>query len=123
HALWTLDGSKALDRGTVFTALEDRDHRVAAAAVRPAERFPDDRELGSRVAAMVRSRSEPSLRLQLALTLGTLRNDEALRALAVAAGDQPFLADALVSGLAGREAAFLEALARDEAAAAHAGNV
>jgi mono/diheme cytochrome c family protein len=64
--------------------------------------------------------------LQLALTLPALRTaaaDEALRALVTNVGEQPFLADAVVSGLAGREEEFVEVLARDPRAVGQAGDV
>jgi len=129
HALWTLDGigGDALDRATTLAALADKDPRVAAAAVRVSERFlrgvaktpapaaVADAEVVARLAALVKTRAEPAVRLQLALTLGEARTggaDQALRDLVVAAGLQPFLADAVVSGLAGRENAFVESLVK-----------
>jgi len=39
HALWTLDGSGALDQATLLTALNDRDSRVVAGSIRIAEGF------------------------------------------------------------------------------------
>ncbi len=94
HALWTLDGlGEALDRPTVVSALKDSDGRVAAAAVRLAEKFikrPDgDAELVGQVAALVGQRKEPEVRLQLALTLGEAKSeagDRALRELVLEAG-------------------------------------
>jgi glucose/arabinose dehydrogenase/mono/diheme cytochrome c family protein len=125
HALWTLDGIGALDQATVLRALNDPDAHVCAAAVRVAEKFlvagGADPEIVARLVALVHDRAEPAVRLQLALSLGTPHTkeaDAALRALVVAAGRQPFLADAVVSGLAGREAEFVEALAVDPQAAA-----
>jgi len=130
HALWTLDGSKALDRATVRAALDDRDVRVVAAAVRLADSFHREPggapDLAARVIELAASRTEPELRLQLALSLGEIRTvaaDEALRALVVAAGDQTYLADAVVSGIAGREAALVAALATNAEAAVRAGPV
>ncbi|HUR58259.1 MAG TPA: c-type cytochrome [Opitutaceae bacterium] len=129
HALWALEGGDALERGTVLAALRDRDPRVAAAAVRLSEKFfsqpGGDAELVARVASLVAARAEPEVRLQLAFTLGEARTagtDEALRTLVIAAGRQAFLADAVVSGLAGREQAFVEALAKTPQAAARAGD-
>jgi mono/diheme cytochrome c family protein len=122
HALWTLEGAKALDRSTVLVALADADARVCAAAIRLAENFfkqPDGADLIGRVAA--KARTDPTVRLQLALSLGeagTPAADSALLSLIVEAGRQPYLADAVVSGLAGREADFVEALAKEPAAAA-----
>ncbi len=132
HALWTLDGfgGEALDRATVNAALEDKDPRVAAAAVRVSERFlrppARDAEVLHRVAALVPTRHEPEVRLQLALSLGEAKTDAAdaaLRDLVIVAGQQPLLADAVVSGLAGRENAFVELVIQSSAAAAQSGDV
>jgi glucose/arabinose dehydrogenase/mono/diheme cytochrome c family protein len=121
HALWTLDGSGTLDRSTVLVALADGDARVCAVAIRLAEKFfklgDGDPQLVARVAA--KTRPEPAVRLQLALTLGESRlkaAELALIALVVEAGAQPYLVDAVVSGLARREADFVEALAREATA-------
>jgi glucose/arabinose dehydrogenase/mono/diheme cytochrome c family protein len=151
HALWTLEGlgGDALDVATVSRALDDKDPRVAAAAVRLSENFlrapvlsgpgaaavkipesgSNDRgtaELMSRVIALVKTRAEPTVRLQLALSLGEFKTDAAdmaLRDLVIAAGRQPFLADAVVSGIAGRENALVESLVKTPAAAARSGEV
>lgn len=122
HVLWTLDGlGEALDRATVVTALRDPDPRVAAAAIRVGERFlrksGGDAELTASLAELVKTRREPAVRLQLALSLGEAKSaagDAALRALVVQAGRQPYLADAVVSGVAGRENDLLEGLVRDD---------
>lgn len=121
HALWTLDGigGNALTPETIATALADPDARLIAAAVRLSERFI--KEVGeagallSQVIALVEARHEPDLRLQLALTLGESKTpaaERALRDLSVVAGRQPFLADAIVSGLADREDRFVVELLR-----------
>jgi hypothetical protein len=63
------------------------------------------------------------VRLQLALSLpeaNTKPADAALVSLVAEAGRQPFLADAAVSGIAGREVEFIEALAREPGAALRA---
>lgn len=115
HALWTLDGLGAADKATLLPLLDDRDPRVCAAAIRIAEKFlkpaPDAAVL-ARLTALT-PRADPAVRLQLALSLGEAKTpeaDAALRALARAAGREPFVADAIVSGLAGREADFVAAL-------------
>ncbi len=131
HALWTLDGlGDALDRGTVVGALDDPDSTVAAAAVRLSERFlrqkGGDADLVRQLAALVDRRADPDVRLQLALTLGEARDPAALRALrdlVIKAGRQPLLADAVVSGLAGREFELIEELLREPKAMAQAGEV
>jgi glucose/arabinose dehydrogenase/mono/diheme cytochrome c family protein len=141
QALWTLDGAGALDRPTVDTALDDPDGRVAAAAVRLAEDFitnapvgtgaeasvgpgqppRSDPDLVAHLAALTTRRHEPAVRLQLALTLPEAHSesaDQALRELVIAAGRQPYLADAVVSGIAGREFNLIASVARDAAATA-----
>jgi mono/diheme cytochrome c family protein len=131
HALWALEGTgDGLDRATVMKALDDANGRVAAAAVRLSEPFfkksGGDAEIVSRLGAMVKSRAEPEVRLQLALTLGEAKTeaaDGALRDLVIEAGRQPFLADAVVSGLGGRENDFIEQLLRSSNSAARGGEV
>jgi mono/diheme cytochrome c family protein/glucose/arabinose dehydrogenase len=113
HALWTLHGIGQLDRDTVLAALKDQDERVAAAAIRLAEpwlRTPSDTAIYAAVTAVDAARS-PALTLQLALSLGESPAPAALKdlaAIAVRAGNQPFIADAIVSGLAGREVELIE---------------
>jgi glucose/arabinose dehydrogenase/mono/diheme cytochrome c family protein len=132
HALWTLDGigSEALDRATLTATLKDKDARVAAAAVRLSERLikgeSADATMLAELAGVVKNRNEPAVRLQLALTLGESKApaaENALRDLVIVAGQQPFLADAVVSGLAGREDRFLESLVTHETASAQGGDV
>ncbi len=125
HALWTLDGAGSLQPQTVVAALKDPVPQISAAAVRLAEKFlrapSPNAEVAKQVLALVTSRTEPDVRLQLALSLGEARTpeaDAALRALAVAAGPQTFIADAIVSGLSGREFQFVAPLVKDAAAAA-----
>jgi mono/diheme cytochrome c family protein len=75
---------------------------------------------------MVKSRTEPEVRLQLALSLGEARSEAAelaLRDLVIEAGRQAFLADAVVSGLGGRENEFIELLLRSSKSAARGGEV
>ena len=125
HALWTLDGSGQLDRETILVALRSSDDRVVAGAIRLAERWlaqPDDREMFQRVAAAAAGPS-PKVILQAALSLGVTDTPEGLAALADLAGNhglQPYVADAIVSGLAGREVEFIRLLARQGQATASA---
>lgn len=115
HALWTLDGLGEFDLGAIRLALADPDPRVQAAAVRLAEknlRAKTDPEISTRVFALAKSPA-PAVRLQVALTLGESASSEAaavLREMIAANPAQPFLADAVVSGLAGREEIFIEQL-------------
>lgn len=131
HALWALEGhGEALDRATVTAAFADKDAHVAAAAIRLSERFlrqaGGDAELVRQLAGLVATRTEPEVRLQLALSLGEAKGDvadRAMRDLVIAAGRQPLLADAVVSGLAGREYDLLEALLREPKAMSQSGDV
>jgi mono/diheme cytochrome c family protein/glucose/arabinose dehydrogenase len=132
HALWTLEGlgEKALDRATVAAAFGDPDPRVAAAAIRLSERFvrpsDSDADIIARLAALVGSRTEPQVRLQLALTLGEARTEKAefaLRDLVFEAGRQPYVAEAIVSGLGGRENTLIELLLQNTRSAARGGEV
>jgi glucose/arabinose dehydrogenase/mono/diheme cytochrome c family protein len=128
QALWTLDGMGQLDVATVQRALTDSDERVAAAAIRLAgPRFAaadGGAELAQRVAAV--RRTEPTVRLQLALTLPEAKTpaaDKALIDLVAVAGRQPYVADAVVSGLAGREVSLVRALVGRPEAAENAADV
>ncbi len=113
HALWTLDGLGALDLETRHAAMDSADERVRAAAIRLCERDPSPTAL----AALTKITNDPSqaVRLQLALTLGTFRDAQALVPLAelLAHEDHPLFRTAALTGLAGREADFLTAWLRD----------
>lgn len=115
HALWTLEGIKQLDRGTVIAALADGDERVVATAVRLAEPFlaqPAGKEIFKQVLTGT-AKSGARVTLQKALSLSTSDSPEAIAALADIAnqsGSQRFVADAIVSGLAGRELALIKAM-------------
>ncbi len=116
HALWTLDGLGALERTTVVAALGDADERVVAAAMRLSEKFFKQADAEALIAKVAAPRSEPSLRLQQALTLGEARGnavaEAALVKLVVESGEQPYIVDAVISGIARREADFVEALVK-----------
>jgi len=123
HALWTLEGLSALDLVTVQLALDDTDSRVLAAAVRVAENFfkpAPPAELLARLTALAQS-PIASVRLQVALTLGELHSpsaDATLRTLVRAQPTQPYLLDAVLSGLGGREETFVAGLVAEEVIAA-----
>ncbi|MEI8088863.1 MAG: c-type cytochrome [Opitutaceae bacterium] len=123
HALWTLEGLGALDLATVQRALDDADARVLAAAVRVAENFfkpAPPAELFNRLTALAQS-PVATVRLQVALSLGELRSsaaDATLRALVRAQPTQPYLLDAVLSGLGGREETFVAGLVAEELIAA-----
>ncbi len=68
HALWTLEGMNAIDKATLFKALEDKEPQVRKAAVWIAEMFGDDEEVIGKLGSMV---DDPGadVRVQLALSL------------------------------------------------------
>ena len=111
HALWTLDGLDAVDEATLLAALSDRSAHVRAAALQVAE--PLLRSGGaSATAAVLRLVNDPApdVRRQLAASLGELpvgAREDAFAALVAKAGDDPIVADMVMSGLEGRGRAFL----------------
>lgn len=119
HALWTLDGLDALDRATVLEALDDPDARVIEGAIRHSEKWlgeAGDAEMFERVLNVTGgTTNEVSARLmrQKALSLGQAASPRKLETLAELAerfGGTAFMAEAIVSGIAGEEEAFLELL-------------
>jgi mono/diheme cytochrome c family protein len=114
HALWTLEGIDAVDWPTVSAALQDPEPRVAAVGSRLAERFMKSEGERTVNGLLARARrDELPFQRQAALSLGAAPaqySDPALVELAQRAGSQPYMADAIVSSLAGREMAFVERL-------------
>ena len=116
HALWTLDGIGALDEATVKSALADRDSAVRAAAVRLSERFIGGAGRAELIGALQGATNDASaeVQLQAVLTLGEARDakvDVALAEVIRRTPGNPYLRDALFSGLANRELALIEHLA------------
>ncbi|HVE35206.1 MAG TPA: c-type cytochrome [Gemmatimonadaceae bacterium] len=112
HALWTLDGLGEADTSSVRVALADSSPHVRAAAIRVAE--PHLARAGDAlqpiVLALLSDRS-PTVRRQLAASLGELPlavRDSALLDVVVRYGDDPVVADLVVSALFDRELPFLE---------------
>lgn len=123
HALWALEGLHAADWPTVEHALLDSDVHVAAAAARLAERFFEDN--ASRTLRALSQRAawgELTFQRQLALSLGAApkgAGDELLAQIAAQSGAQPYVADAIVSSVAGREGAFLDRIIASADSAKH----
>ena len=113
HALWTLEGLDALDLETRLSALDSADERIRAAAVRLCEREASPEAL----TALTERLADPSqsVRLQLALSLGTFRDAKATGLLAqlLARDDHALFRTASLTGLAGSELEFLTELLRD----------
>jgi mono/diheme cytochrome c family protein/glucose/arabinose dehydrogenase len=115
HALWTLDGLGEADLATVQTALADSSPHVRSAAVRIAEPFLAHDGNSSIQAAVLALGSDRSfeVRRQVAASLGELplpAREPALLQVALRSGDDPVVADMVVTGLANRELPFLETL-------------
>jgi mono/diheme cytochrome c family protein/glucose/arabinose dehydrogenase len=112
HALWTLDGLDAADPPVIKAALGDRSAQVRAAAVRIAEPMLQHSDASMRAAVLqLMEDGTPAVRRQLAASLGELpvvERESALATLVMRAGGDPVVADLVVSGLPGRERAFLE---------------
>lgn len=116
HALWTLDGIEGLDQATLFAALDDPDTQVTAAAIRLSQGLlaaNNPEALKKIIASPTSSTAAASytISLQRALSLGESPSPDVfapLLALARQTGNSPYLADAIVSGLSGREAAFVQ---------------
>jgi mono/diheme cytochrome c family protein/glucose/arabinose dehydrogenase len=105
HALWTLDGMGALTPELLTACLKDNEAKVRATAVRLASRtqLPE-------LMSMVSDQST-DVQMALAFQLGSYpESQHAAFELALRAGDQPLIRDALISGLRGRELETLEAL-------------
>ena len=115
HALWTLQGIGALDRASVVKALADGDGRVVSAAVRLSETWLADASDQSIFDLVLATKNGPpaasNVIRQKALSLGVAASPRKLAVLAELAatdGRRPLMADALVSGLAGQEEAFVQ---------------
>ncbi len=80
HALYALDGLKALDAPTVLHALADDDPHVREQAVRLAEQFAAEPDIRDRLAKMTED-ADLRVRYQLAFSLGEFKGDEATQAL------------------------------------------
>lgn len=126
HALWTLEGLAQADRATVAAALADPDDRVVIAAMRIAEPLmaaDDNSDLVGRVIAARGQKAPARITLQKALSLGSSQAPAALAALAELAarhGKETYMADAIASGLIGREPEFIALISRAPEAAANA---
>jgi mono/diheme cytochrome c family protein len=115
HALWTLEGLNAVDWNSVSAGLADPDLQVAIAATRLVERFFAERPAEVIQAIDRRSQwGEAGYLRQAALSLGAgppEAVDPALVRLASLHGSLPYMADAIASSLAGREALAVDRLA------------
>lgn len=130
RALWTLEGigENALAPENVLAALDSEDALVRTHAIRLAEPWLEDdagEKWRARILALAAEGTE-EVRLQAVLSLSGKGNDEFLGRLAELARQnetQPFLRDALLSGMRGREFALLSLLCRNEGWPTDGGNL
>jgi mono/diheme cytochrome c family protein/glucose/arabinose dehydrogenase len=120
HALWTIEGLDAITPAMVTKALADSSPDVRAGAVKISERWL--RTPGHAITASVlKAAGDPTwaVRRQFAASLGELPGDARI-APAVAVlqhdGNDPFIVDALVSGLRGVESKVLQQVLQTSAA-------
>ena len=113
HALWTLEGTRQLDSATLTKAISDAHPKVRAAAIRISEPLLNNQpELLNEILKHVDD-TAPDVQLQLALTLGEVKEPRAEAAMARIARQNEadvYLRDAVITGLGGRELEFLERL-------------
>jgi mono/diheme cytochrome c family protein/glucose/arabinose dehydrogenase len=121
HALWTLHGTAKLTPETVSTALADKAPQVRTTAIRVAEQLlpADAREnngaLFDEILALAEDPS-PHVQLQFACTVSGVNKPDATAALSKVIKRNPadpYVRDAALSGLRGRELEFLESLLAD----------
>ena len=112
HALWTLDGMDRLTAASVLKALEDTSRDVRTSALRLSERWLAEGEPAMQKAVLAHSADKDwAVRRQLAATVGSLKGDAreaAVVSLLESNGDDPVVADAALSGVAGSEPAVLD---------------
>jgi mono/diheme cytochrome c family protein/glucose/arabinose dehydrogenase len=114
HALWTLEGLRAVDQGLLLTAFEDASPRVRAAGVRVAETILANAGPVADALFRLLADSAPIVRLQATLSLGGVseaaRKEAAFARVLQEHAAQPFLIEAVLCGLPGRELEFIESL-------------
>lgn len=116
HALWTLSGMNQVDLPTLQQVFKtEKDSKVLAAAIRLSEPFlaTEDNAQVMPILAKLQDRKEGDVQLQLAFTLGQDKSDKAEDIMADIAKDyaqNPYVRDAVISGLATREEEFLARL-------------
>ncbi len=105
HAFWTLEGMSALTPEVITAGLKDPDPKVRATAVRLAGR-PQLAELAKLI-----NDATTDVQVALAFQLSAYpETQDAAVSLAIKAGSQPLVRDAILSGLRGRELEVLKTL-------------
>jgi putative membrane-bound dehydrogenase-like protein len=115
HAFWTLEGLGAIDERLVREVLRDGSPHVRSSALRLAEPFVHRPET-LRVLLTLMDDPEVAVRRQVVFSLGASdlpHAEAAMVAMLRRDGGRPFVVDAALSGLAGREAAMLDRVIED----------
>ncbi|MSU64223.1 MAG: c-type cytochrome [Pedosphaera sp.] len=113
HALWTLQGLARLDESTVLSSFKDTSAKVRCAAIRLSEPFVRRNPVvADRLRALLQD-LDTAVQLQLALSLGEIRDDASLATIASKHSSHLYIRDAVISGLAGRELEFIQRLLKD----------
>jgi putative membrane-bound dehydrogenase-like protein len=117
HALYALDGLKALDAAHVLTALADPEQRVREHALRLAEHFRQNPNVLARMEKMTED-EDVGVRYQLAFSLGAVTTETAVGSLAKLAqrdGADSWFRLAVLSSVNGRQGdVFHRLIARKE---------
>jgi putative membrane-bound dehydrogenase-like protein len=115
HALWTLNGLSALDESIVLKALKDPNPRVREHAVRLAESFlPKSQSVTNALLTMTND-AETRIQLQIAFTLGQLKDQRALNSLvemAARRGGDEWFRLAILSSVADSASQFFQSFYR-----------
>lgn len=115
EALWTLSGMDRIDTQTLRTAMNDTDARVASAAIRLSEPLLATKD-NSLLADVLKQSRRADVRLQFVLSMSAVSNPAAEQTLAdvvAQSADEPYIKDAALSGLGGRELNFLQRVIAD----------
>jgi mono/diheme cytochrome c family protein/glucose/arabinose dehydrogenase len=115
QALWTIEGFGIDNTSGLKAALQDTEPKIRAAAIRMSERplySPRRADIVAGVMKLADDR-DPEVRRQFVLSiapLGTPESDAAMVKIVTESAEEPFIVDALISGLTGREYDFLAKL-------------
>lgn len=108
HALWTLEGLAQVAVEDVLRAMESCSSALRSAGLRIAERWPDDTRVVLRMEDLAND-PDRIVRTQAVLSVGAIPNRERVYVDVLGRHDaDAFIRGAVVSGLAGRELAFLD---------------
>ncbi len=110
HALWTLEGMGEATAEDAVRAMEDKASTVRAAGLRAGEAWISQRDVRARITTLLGD-ADRMVRVQAVLSAGAARDQEAFYVEAMQRYESDaFIRSAIVSGLRGREEAFLARL-------------